>query len=276
MKKAIRGIAVIAVLLVTLSFLVSCFSANGLFGGVNVRMLGDYCSVFSDGEQDYMKVSYAAQDRYVEIGKGGWELAQNTDESTLIEKEQAAELVMACGKYRGVYDHRKEIGKEEYEYLREQIEKEFADCENFDCVIFKKDNDFYGSVNCYTRASGPSGNLHTIENFDKSYIISVEDGKIKLKKELDDEAILASNQTHYISYTSKKFYSVNKKTNEKIMICEDEWISLLPFYQDYVDMYYSDEYFTICVSEGVQNNCTLFVGTMDGSYLEKVTDQSMR
>ena len=260
---------------VTLSFLASCLPYNALLGGTNLRMLGECCHVFSDGERDYMKVSYAAQDRYVEIGEGGWELAENTEESKLIEKEQDAELVMACGKYRGVYDHRQENVKEGYEYLREQIEKEFSDYTDLDCAIFKKGNDFYGVVNCYTRASGMSGNMHTVECFDKSYIIGVEDDKIKLQKELGNAVILASNQTHYIAYIKKKFYSVDKKTDEKTLICKDEWYNPLIIDQVNVDIYYSDEYFVIFVQDKPTNG-TLFVGTMDGSYLEKIPDQIIR
>ena len=275
MKKTLKKILGITILAIVLFMAFITFYTKVLPYGVNVRQVGDYCPVFSNGEQDFMKVSYAVQDRYVDIGKGGWELAKNTDQSKLVEKQQAAELVMACGRYRGVYDHRKDVSKDGYEYLHELIEQEFDNSKDFDCVIFKKDDAFYGSVNCYTRASGMSGNLHTAECFDKSYIIEIENDKINIKKELDDTIILASNQTHYIAYKNKKFYSVNKQTDEKTLICKDEWYSLLPIYPDHVNVYYSDEYFTICANKGTQSYCTLFVGTMDGSYCEKITNQQI-
>ena len=275
LKKTVKKVLGIVILIIVLFMAFITFCTNVLLGGLNDRRLGEYSSAFSDGEHDFIKVKYAAQDRYVEIGKGGWELAINTDESRLAEKESAAEIVMACGRYRGVYDHRKDVSKEGYEYLREQIEQEFSNCTDFDCVIFKKDNVLYGSVNCYTRAAGMSANLHTAECFDKSYIIEIENDKIKLEKELDDAIILASNQTHYISYTNKRFYSVNKQTDEKTLICKDEWYSLLPIYPDHVRIYYSDEYFTICANKGTQSYRTLFVGTMDGSYFEKITNQKI-
>ena len=275
LKKIVKKVLGIAILIIVLFMAFITFCTNVLLGGLNDRRLGQYCPVFSDGEHDFIKIEHVAQDRYVEIGKGGWELAKNTDESKLTEKESAAEIVMACRRYRGIYRSDENVCKEGYEHLREQIKKEFADCKNFDCVIFKKDDAFYGSVNCYTRAAGMSGNLHTAECFDKSYIIEIENDKIKFKKELDDAIILASNQTHYISYTNKKFYSVNKQTDEKTLICKDEWYSLLPIYPDHVSIYYSDEYFTICANKGTQSYCTLFVGTMDGSYFEKITNQQI-
>ena len=87
-------------------------------------------------------------------------------------------------------------------------------------------------------------------------------------------AVLAVNQSHYIAYKDKKFYSVSKENDNKIEICKDLWWDRGPTFFSYVDVYFSDDIFMIFGNKRTHDDSyiTFIVGNIDGKYIETFID----
>ena len=97
---------------------------------------------------------------------------------------------------------------------------------------------------------------------------------IKITKDIGKYAVLALNQSHYIAYTDKIFYSVDKETNQKIEICRDIWWDNGPTFYSSVDVSFVDDIFMFCGFRGTTSNTygTVIVGTINGEHIETLID----
>lgn len=260
-----RILICISILLLSIT-LCSCLS---IFGGKNQREMGDTVSFLTDGNKEYLEYSIFLKAGYVEIGEDGFRLVNEDLEECLLNRVDNNTETVLSGKYLETFGENLEC-KEGYEYLSEQLFENIGECKNFEYVILKNGKELYGAVNCYKNPSGRSGNLLANEDLEKSYILVVENGKIVFQKELKKTAVLAVNQSHYIAYKDKKFYSVSKENNNTIEICNDLWWDKGPTFYSYVNVYFADDIFMICANKSTLNNdyLTLIVGDISGNYIE--------
>lgn len=240
-----------------------------MFGGMNPREIGSYVSILSDGEKQYLEYSVFLNSGYVEINEDSYKLIEGDLESdTLNEVEEATEIVMSGQVLETFGDNT--ICKEGYEFLSEELFACTNEYKNFECLILHNGDEIYGAVNCYYRPSGRSGNFLSHENFAKSFLIEAENGHLVIEKEHEGAAILAFNQSHYVMYTNKTFYSVDKESEKKIELCKDEWWDNGPTFYSNVKISFTDNIFMICGEKGTlnANYITLIVGNINGSHFE--------
>jgi len=235
------------------------------FGGLNQRGLDPYQEfLIYDGKQ-YLNYGSA----YVELTDDGFKSCPNDFYIKSPEKMSGETVVLLEGAYFGNYfdplGFRVEV--EEYKYLYDQIYDQ-VDSEYFEFILLKRDNDIYGTVNCYNRSSGRSGNLLSVEDLDKSYLISVNDGNLVIDKELDGVSVLAVNKTHYLAYENEAFYSVNKETGEEKKICDDIWYEgVFPPYYSFARVVFIDDIFMLYADSDKRNGGkTVIVGNINGEF----------
>ena len=109
----------------------------------------------------------------------------------------------------------------------------------------------------------------------KSYLLEVEDKNIILIEPLEKAAVLAVNQSHYLAYVNKKFYSVDKESGAKIEICKDIWWDDGPTFYDNVDVSFVDDVFVIYANRsglGTPTYETLIVGNINGENIQILID----
>lgn len=246
---------------------------TGIFGGNNQRELGQYTSFFYDGEKEYICYELAFEDGYVQVTEDSFELCDTyLDDATLSENKSNVEVLLS-GQANATFGY-EIVAKEGYEYLTEQLVEKVKGCEYFEAIILKNNESIYGAVNCYNRPSGRSGNLLSNEDLFKSYLLEVKNENIKFTKDLGKNAVLALNQSHYIAYADKKFYSVDKETDERIEICEDIWWDEGPTFYSYVEVSFVDDIFLLHGNRGTSFHTyeTIIVGYINGERIETLID----
>lgn len=262
MKKAFSLIFIII-------FSLSLQGCTGIFGGIHRRELGEYTSFVSDGKNKYLECSIFTDDGYVEIEEGSFKIRKvNPDETSLYEVERSADIVLYDRVLETfVYDLEVE---NEYSYLSDKIFDAFDKPKNFEIIVLEKDGKLYGAINCYKRPSGRSGNLLSNEDLDKAYLFNVENEEIKITKTLEEAAVLALNESHYIAYSDKQFYSADKNSEEKVKICDDIWWDKGPTFYSYVDVHFVDDVFMIYGNRAKIGSRfdTLIVGDISGKHIE--------
>lgn len=258
-----------------------CFSllgCTGIFGGNNTRNLGEYLYTATDGEKEFFKHEYEWRNGYIEIGENSFKLGnEKIDESSLKWLTNGTRIIFT-GEANNSFGNsfRSEKG---YEYLEAKLFEKLDGCECFEVKIFEKNGSIYGAVNCYKRASGRSGNLLSNEDLKNSYLLEVENEEIKLTKDLGKTAVLAVNQSHYIAYSDKTVYSVDKETDQKIKICDDIWWEGIIGDFGYMDVKFSDEFFVIIANRSttqLEDFDTLIVGSINGERVETLIDDQKR
>lgn len=271
MKKYGR-ILIIPTLLVLICLLMQGCVGNVL-GGCNQREMGQYTSFLTDGSKEYVWYNLAFEDGYVQVTDDSFELC-DADLSDIVLSESESKIeVLLSGQANAAFGNDIDA-KEGYEYLKAQLVENIEGCEDFEVIILRNDQCIYGAVNCYSRSSGRSGNLLSNEDFVKSYLLEVENEKIKITKDIGKYAVLALNQSHYIAYTDKIFYSIDKETNQKIEICRDIWWDNGPTFYSAVDVSFVDDIFMFCGFRGTTSNTygTVIVGTINGEHIETLID----
>lgn len=253
-------------LLCVLALLISACGCLGLFGGKNQRELGNFAQLLTADGKDYLEYRISFNSGYVEIGENSYKLTENIN---FTEKKSDTKVIFsAYATLRG-----DGIDCEEgYEYLSEQICELLGDTEvYFEAKIFKNGDEIYGALNQYNRSSGRSGNLLCNEDLKKSYLLRVQDERLEILEESDDTAIMAFNQTSYIAYKDKLFYSVNIENGRKTEICKDIWWDNGPTFYSNVNIYYTDDIFMLC-GDRKGKHMSLIVGKIDGSYTQTLID----
>ena len=261
---------------ILLSF--SLQGCTGIFGGNNTRNMGEYISTTTDGEKEYFKYEPEWKNGYIEISKESFKLCgEKLDETNLIKTDNDTRVI-----FRG--DANDSFGdsfysEKEYKYLEAKLFEKLDGCEYFEVIIFKNGDNIYGAVNCYKRASGRSGNLLSNEDLKNSYLLEVENEDIKLTKNLGKTAVLALNQSHYIAYSDKTVYSVDKETDQKIKICDDIWWEGIIGDSGHMEVMFSDEFFVIIANRWttqLEDFDTLIVGSINGERVETLIDDQKR
>ena len=245
---------------------------TGILGGNNRRNFGQYVSFFSDGDKEYIWYDLSFEEGYVQVNEDSFELCDTgLDDVALVENKSKVEVLLsgdvtAFG--NGI------VAKEGYEYLTEQLIENIEGYEYFEAIILKNNESIYGAVNCYNRSSGRSGNLLANEDFVKSYLLEVENEKMRFTKDLGKYAVLALNQSHYIAYADMKFYSVDKETDQKIEICQDIWWDKGPTFYSYIVVSFVDDIFLLQGSRGTSTHtyATIIIGSINGERIETLID----
>lgn len=262
------------ILILALTF--SLQGCTGIFGGNNQRELGQVVSILSDGENKYLEYEISLDSGHIQLDGGSFKLSEKIfSDGTLSNVDNNNDVVVSGGRL----DTSKAVIRfaEGYEYLSEQISEVFSACENFEIIVLKSQDKIFGAINCYKRASGRSGNLLSNEDFKKSYLFDVADQKINVTKELDGTAVLALNESYYIAYEDKTFYSVSKYEDKKTEICKDIWWDKGPTFYSYVYVYFVDDIFMICGNRGTTSDdyITLIVGDMGAEQVEILIDDKI-
>ena len=168
---------------------------TGIFGGLNQRELGQYTSFFSDGDKEFLWYNLTFEDGYVQVTEDSFELCDKDLDDAALSKSKSKIEVLLSGQVNAIFGN-DIVAKEGYEYLTDQLIESVEGCEYFEVIILKNNESIYGAVNCYDRSSGRSGNLLSNEDFAKSYLLEVENEKIKVTKDLGKYAVLALNKSH--------------------------------------------------------------------------------
>lgn len=272
MKKTFTVISLcIASILAFFITVLAVISAGvSLLGGANSRNMGDFSFLVSDGKNNYLQT---AEYYLKQQDNNNFYLvdANDIEVESLIEKQASAEKIFSVGSNNW---GRPEYS-EGYDYIYQQLLDKFDGSTCFECVIFNKDGRFYGAVNQYKRWSGPSRNLLTNEQIIDSYLITLENNQVVFTKELKDTAILAFNQSHFIAYKNKTYYSVNTETEEETRLFKDEWWDYGPTHYSHVNFYFTDDSFVVCGQKNdfFNDYTSLFICKMDGSEINKLLDK---
>lgn len=242
---------------------------TGLLGGIHQREMGEYTSFISDGKNKYLNYCVDLEHGYVEFDDSSFKISNEKFESTSFSNVDSPINVVISK--RVIENFNQEIVRQdEYSYLSDQILEFFGDFKNFEVIVLEKESQMFGAINCYNRSSGRSGNLLSNEDLDKSYLFNVENEKIKITKTLEKTAVLAFNETHFIAYSDKLFYAMDKNSDKKIEICNDIWWDKGPSFYSYVDVYFVDDIFMICGARKTTNSnfITLIVGDISGERVQ--------
>lgn len=270
---------------ITIILILSLQGCTVILGGTHQRELGTITTILSDGENQYLKYSIDLEHGYVKNDATTFALCNPEFNDTALYEIDNETEVLVSGCYMETYkddlDDNLDI-QEGYEYLLEQIQESFADCKNLEIVILKKGHKIFGTILCYNRTSGRSGLLLSYEDLDKSYLFEVENQKIHITNELPKTAVLALNESHYVAYSDKTFYSARKEADEnaekyKVEICKDIWWDIGPTFYSNVTVYFADDVFMICGNRSTKDsdNATLIVGTINGQYVETLIDDKI-
>ena len=237
------------------------------------RELGEYTSLVTDGKSQYLEYNISLENGYIEFSGNSFKIADEDPQSSSLSEVDTSAKVAVSDRVLETFIYTIET-QDNYSYLSDQIPEVFSNPKNFEVVVLEKDNKLYGAINCYKRPSGRSGNLLSNEDLDKAYLFDVENEKIKITKTLDKTAVLAFNETHYVAYSDKQFYSADKNSNKKIKICDDIWWDKGPTFYSYVNVYFVDDVFMICGNREtlIDNGITLIVGDISGESIETLID----
>lgn len=254
--------------------LVCSCGCSGIFGGVHSRELGRYVNFKVVDGKKFIEWNIFTEDGYVEIGDNSFSLAENIDGEEITGD---AELVFSA--YATSLSHGENNQcAEGYEYISDQVYDLIGeDTLHFETKILKKGDELYGALNLYTRSSGRSGNLLCYENIKKSYLLKIQDEKLEVLQELDDTAIMAFNQTGYIAYKDKMFFSVNTQSGKETEIYKDIWWDKGPSFWSQVYVYFADDIFMICGNKSTfkDNRITLIVGKIGDTQFETLIDNKL-
>ena len=258
------------------------FSMQGcvnIFGGNNQRQLGRWYHLFSDGDKTYfLSRDYFYLDGYIEITADSFKLRDGEFDDTAFPGYNCGIEVLLSGVANEDFGD-SIIAKDGYEYLIEQIYEAVGRYKTFEVIVLKKDDEIYGAVNCYKRPSGRSGNLLSNEDLGRSYLLEIKDDEITFTKDLGKTAVLALNDTHYIAYKEKNFFSVSKDSGEQTPICKDIWWSEDSLYCGSVQVLFVGDVFVMYCDRNTpdyENYTTLIVGDISGERIKVLLDDVKR
>lgn len=258
-----------------ISFIFSLSGCTRIFGG-NQRVIGERAYVITDGENDYWEVNTHLDTKYLK--KSGNSFALNTDDLSAVYLDAKSDTEVV---YSGISTELRGPGipsNDEYSFLKDVLYQVTEGFKYFDFVVLKSNDELYGAVNCYSRVSGRSGNLLSVEDLTKSVLFDVEKELAINVKTLEGVAVLALNQTHYIGCENEIIYSFEKVSGNKKELFKDVWRNSNA---DRARVYFFDDFFVIYAKRydsGIFLDRlfeTVMVGSMDGSYFETLIDDEL-
>ncbi len=262
MKKILSLICVMACLF----SLCACSGKKSNAEGINTRNITRFSPVLTDGENDYIKFKAATGEEFVRLDK---------DDFTLMRTDAPTQRLTAKKRESTIVIYLRWIGNEadevkvstEQKKLYEKLQSKLKDYDNYELIVIKEGDKLYGAVNCYTRVSGDNDDELCYENLEASYIITVKNDKPKLSKKINDTAILAVGDTHYIGYSNGMFYSVENSGKNKTELFSDRWLNLYRPADKSVKFYFTGDVFLAsgATYEGDSATETVIACKIDGS-----------
>lgn len=239
-----------------------------LLGGTNERELGSFVPVYSDGNFDYIEYNLNFEDGLINKSSSGYALyeASTADEGIEVIDTSATQVLSA---YISALSGGA-VCAEGYDYLYDALDTAFdiSDEDSYcEILILENQGEIYGALNFYSRPSGRSGSLLTFENIIKSVFVRFTGSQVDVIKELENTAVLAFNNTHLITYNSKKIYSVNLENGEELFLTKDKWWDKGPSYYNDFKVSFTHESFLIyaLADNGYVQKETLMAGGLDGT-----------
>ena len=251
------------------AILVCLSGCTALTGGINRRNMGMYMPVWTDGEQEFLEVCVA--DLYFSPTADGFRLSDKAcPDPYLTEKARDTQWVISFSR-TGFAKEIDLVGLDpQYSFLEESFAELLEQQEYMECMLFCKDGEFYGILNCYRRSAGRSGTGLAFEDLKFSCLLTVEDQKLVLGAPMKEVALLACSPTHYIAYRDKRICSVSKETGKQTVLVEDIWWNQKENIND-ISTFCTDEIFYFYGwLGGSQQQASFYACYMDGSGLQQL------